>query len=69
MITVHERRGTMVTTEPEVALASNPGIQWQNFPQSPFFHRLHSGTGLLEVSDVLGISLLPTATVLTGISP
>lgn len=35
----------------------------------PFLDRLNSGASLFEVPDVLGIGPLPTATVLTGVSP
>ena len=33
------------------------------------FHRLHGWAGLFEVSDVLGISHLPTTAVLTRVCP
>lgn len=39
------------------------------FHSPRLFHHLDSWTGLLEVSDILGISSLPTTTVLTGIGP
>ena len=39
------------------------------FHGSRFLHHLYSWAGLLEVSDILGISLLPAAAVLAGVSP
>jgi len=47
----------------QVILVSNGKV----FHSPKFLHRLHPWTGLLEVSDVLGISLLPATAVLAGV--
>ena len=49
----------------QVILISNSKI----FDGPRSFHRLYGWTGLLEMPDVLRISLLSTTTVLIGIRP